>query len=494
MKNRAISLLLIFFIGGASLANAQDWRALRTNGSYLYNTVYGVIMAYRVDTAWASGSDSVFRSFPVIQQLNSNCYSPSEGSWIGRLCVVKPNGDNVFTNYRYDSIVMKTHAGLGASWVMCDTGNVVATVVAVRDTNFCGLNDTVKIIALSSTISYINGTLCILSKHYGLISTPDLFHFPDDPMMSFYDHYSLVGMSNPPNGLQNLTREETFTYNVGDEFHWYNFFTNGGFINPYHEIESWAIYRVLEKVPTLTSDTLKYRFERCKKLREYYHNFSKDSTSEIFTNFHDTIVIIHLLNTSEVAGFDQLPGTEVYNTYGELFEHTMGLHMSGLRAKSFPAIYQFYSMMYPACWTRLSVDACGASTFYYDGIYGYEFECSYFTEQESDQLMYYKKGSIVWGTPYNCEELLSDEFNESISSKLLTIAPNPATDHVDITLKNAIAGLNFELFDLTGTIVKQALLKDPVTSIGCEDLHAGLYIYRITNAAGFNVSGKLAVQ
>ncbi len=93
-----------------------------------------------------------------------------------------------------------------------------------------------------------------------------------------------------------------------------------------------------------------------------------------------------------------------------------------------------------------------------------------------------------------CDTLLTTQVDENAMDEMVKIYPNPATNRVEIILNNTNAGLNFELFDLTGTIVKQALLKDPVTSIGCEDLHAGLYIYRITNSAGFNVSGKLAVQ
>lgn len=493
MKKLRLLLILMLICCWGSFCNAQDWRTLRTNGSYMFMAdVNELFSAYRVDSVWVSGNDSIFMSFPVIQRMDYNCYSPTEGSWMGRRMVAKPNGDNVFINYSYDSLVIKTTAGAGDSWQMCDSGNVVASVIAVKDTNFLGLNDSVKVISLNSPISYINGSKVLLSKHYGLIKTPELFHFPNDPMMDQYCIYSLQGMSNPAVGVQNLTRVETYTYSVGDEFHRYTFDKSGGFGTPIQIDESWAIYHVVEKLVSASPDSLKYRFERCMKQRIYYGTV--DSTAEVFTKIHDTILIIHLLNNSDVMNFDQLPGEPVFDNSNVLYEHRMGLHPSGLRSKTYPDIDENYWMLNPLCWQVPIVDACIGPSYVFEGIYGADFNCSYYEIESNYELVYFKKGIQTWGTSYSCEIILSDEFNNELMARKVTVSPNPATDYFEISLKNMYPNLSFELYNLTGHLVKSALINESSITIQCSDLPAGLFLYRITNATGFMSCGKLAVQ
>jgi|GEM_PF-1840604 len=493
MNKPARFFLILMILLCGSLCQAQDWRTLRTNGVYMFSDdVFNEYHAYRVDSAWASGSDSIFMSFPVIQQLDYDCYSPTEGSWTGRMTVVKPDGDDVFINYRYDSIIIRTTAGVGDSWLMCDSGNVTATVIAIKDTNLLGLNDSVKVISLSSSLSYINGTKLLLSKHYGLIKMPELFNFPDDPWGYQHLTYSLKGMSNPQVGVQNLSRRETYTYDIGDEFHRYHYDESGGWSMAYRENESWAIYRVLEKVTTASPDTLMYRFERCMKQHNYYSD--TDTLSDLFTLFHDTLLITHVLNNTDALNFDQLPGEPAYNNYNQLYEHTMNLHTSGKRGKSYPDTDETYWLVNPLCWSPPIVDACVGRTYYYDGIYGPDYYCAYWVYIINTQLVYYKKGSETWGTPYDCGTILSDDFNEEVTARMVTVSPNPATDHIEIALKNLNAALSFELYNLTGNVVKSFLITEPTTTISCSDLNAGLYLYRISGTSGFIASGKLAVQ
>lgn len=292
---KRIFMLLVLVVHLNGLVLSQEWRAISTNGVFMYSTIHDYsedYFAYRVDSVIPNGNDTILKSFPVIKKNYYDCYSPFFSSWIGRMVIIRPNGENIFINYKSDSIRIKTLANTGESWNMCVQGNVVATVTETKDTLILGLADSVKTITLTSTITQINGKKMTLSQHYGLVRLPDFHDLPDNPYISEYTYgyiyldYTLVGMSNPEAGIQDLTMRDVYTYNIGDEFHWYSLNKVDWLItNPYHEYESWSIYYVLDTLHATTSDTIKYLMKRCEKQRYYYHDSDNDSSSQTFTLF-----------------------------------------------------------------------------------------------------------------------------------------------------------------------------------------------------------------
>ncbi len=502
--NKRIFILLIFFIHIHWLALSQEWRTIRTNGVFLYksNDTFGDYFAYRIDSVIPNGNDTILKSFPVIKKNNYDCYSPFKSSWIGKMIIIRPDGENIFINYKNDSIRIKALANIGDSWVMCDQGNVVATVTGIKDTVILGLSDSVKTITLNSTILQINGKKITLSKHYGLIRLPDFYDIPDNLYATdyaseyVYINYNLVGMSNPEAGIQNLTLRDAYTYTIGDEFHRYILNKDDWLLsNPYHESESWSIYNILDTLHSNSPDTIKYLMKRCAKHRYYYQNSDNDSSSQTFTAFNDTIIVSQVLNSADEDDFNRLPNEPYY------FDHESGfsanhltIHESGIIGKMTPYVDITLWNTSDTCWRYPTVDACTGSNKYYKGIYGADFLCHYNYYLSQSTLVYYKKGTQTWGTPYDCATILSTGFNEQFALNKFSIIPNPASDYFAIKIeRNYTGSMNFELFNIYGTKLKEEQISNTTTTVSCGELSDGIYLYRIYNKSQVLSSGKIMV-
>lgn len=503
--NKRIFMLLVLIVHLNGLVLSQEWRAIRTNGVYMYSTIHDFsedYFAYRIDSVIPNGNDTILKSFPVIKKNYHDCYSPFYSSWIGKMVIIRPNGETIFINHKNDSIRIKTLANTGASWNMCDQGNVVATVTEIKDTLVLGLVDSIKTITLTSTIPQINGKKMTLSQHYGLIRLPDFYDLPDNLYVSeytsvyMYVNYTLVGMSNPEAGIQDLTMREAYTYNIGDEFHRYSLYKEDGLVsNPYHENESWSIFQVLDTLPATINDTIKYLMKRCAKHRYYYSNSDNDSSSQTFTMFNDTVTVSLIINNTDETEFNHLSYEPFYLDHESGYSaNHLTVHESGIVGKMTPYIDITLSSVNDTCWRYPIVDACTGPDIFYKGIYGADFYCFFYNYVSQNTLVYFKKGTQTWGTPYDCGTILSSEFNEQFALNKFSITPNPASDYFTINIDRYLKGtMNFELFNIYGTKIKKEEISNPTTTVSCGELSDGIYLYRIYDKSQVLSSGKLMV-
>ena len=61
---------------------------------------------------------------------------------------------------------------------------------------------------------------------------------------------------------------------------------------------------------------------------------------------------------------------------------------------------------------------------------------------------------------------------------LLRVCPNPATDFIDVYVKQQDGG-RAEIFDVNGKVVKSVQLKNEVNRIAISDLPQGVYVLRV---------------
>ena len=73
----------------------------------------------------------------------------------------------------------------------------------------------------------------------------------------------------------------------------------------------------------------------------------------------------------------------------------------------------------------------------------------------------------------------------------IKISPNPAQDHLDIQLAKPVSNCVFQLYDIVGRVLLQQQLTSSNNSIPTSQLSTGVYLYKVVNAAGNAVSGKL---
>ena len=122
MKN-LLSLVSILVVGFAGFA--QDYQCIRDNATYLYSDGTRV-KAINIDSVVSTLQGLEYYNYPCISyNPDTWCYSRFGPSWIGRKVLVKPDGDNVFTNKNNQTVNIKTLKSIGESWTCYkfDDGN-----------------------------------------------------------------------------------------------------------------------------------------------------------------------------------------------------------------------------------------------------------------------------------------------------------------------------------------------------------------------------------
>ncbi|HNW90016.1 MAG TPA: T9SS type A sorting domain-containing protein [Bacteroidales bacterium] len=492
MRNLKITFLLFVIYLLQSSGHTQNWQTIKPIGEFIFSTGnnYQPYSAYRIDTLQPVNIiDTIYKSYYVIKRVDFSCYSDTMGSWIGKQVIIKPNGWNIFINYNNDSIRINTLAMPGQLWPVCSEGNVSANVVSIKDTLILGLQDSIKIIVFSSTIPEVNGQKIILSKHYGLVSVPDLYSFPNDPW-SYNLKYSLAGMSSPKAGIQNPRLRDVYTFDVGDEFHIYTLYNPFDY-NWYPEYESWATLKVIDTLAAINSDTLKYKLKRC--YTEKYSHLVDTIIQIEYTKSNDTTTVALFLNNSFETEFNHLPD-EPYYTNDGLTSNSLRVHASGIIGKVTPSYYNTLFNNF-SCWNYLNVDGCIINPIFYPGILSSYYDAWYIDCRNKSTLIYFKKGNQTWGIPFSCDSILAMGNSEVPRENFISITPNPAYGYFTINTNDQNAKhYLFEMFDLFGNLLFQTKVIGNKTVINCRNFPKGMCFYRLTDDSGKTQSGKIIIQ
>ncbi len=234
--------ILLFFIFSTSYS--QNYRCIKTNSETYFADPDGFIRAIRIDSMEVDGLDTILFNFNNIIAVDYDCFRTDLGSWIGRPVLIKDNRDIYFFNYYNDSILIRTQADVNESWICYqwfDKSKIVAKVTSVKKDTILGIVDSIKIIELQAVDSLgyqishdINGWQLKLSKNYGFISMPSFMVFPDFGDGVYNKHhpdlgpFNLIGFTNPETGTTNLTWDEIYNYEPGDEIHTSTYDQGGG--------------------------------------------------------------------------------------------------------------------------------------------------------------------------------------------------------------------------------------------------------------------------
>ncbi|MFH1937152.1 MAG: T9SS type A sorting domain-containing protein, partial [Bacteroidota bacterium] len=112
-------------------------------------------------------------------------------------------------------------------------------------------------------------------------------------------------------------------------------------------------------------------------------------------------------------------------------------------------------------------------------------------------LVYFKKGTEVWGTPVStsCNTLLSDELRFANYELRITIYPNPVKSQVIIQIDEFKQGssVEFRLFDFLGREVYRTEIRQSPYAMNRPPLQNGLYIWQVTGEEETS-TGKLILE
>lgn len=490
MKTRYIFLLLLTMV--TVKARAHDYQTVYANQTAFFNnSSKDQIKGLRVDSVKVAAADTILYPFATIQEVSAGCFSPYKASWLGEKIVIKPDFTNLFFNRDGDTITLKTQALLNETWIAfqrADTFRVEARVQAAELETELGISDSVKTIALrlldqqGNTVDHALNKLKVkISKIHGFVETLNFYLFPDIFVRSPHDmpmSYTLVGLTNPKVGIQNLTWFGVNGFNPGDELHVQEHnIGDPNFFLPVREYDNRCIYKYLER--TNYADSIVYRYARKQSIKTVY----TDSTTLV--TFNDTVRSVVLAN----PGFDKLPGEPIFQGNSA---QQMYMRDDEFRTKIRPsAMNELYE--YPGngdCWSTIAGEGCLPEIRYIDGLGGPYYYCyGYAGDSEERKLVYYKKGETEWG-----EKLIVTGAKNLKNRAGLQVFPNPTRNVVTFQLNDDAGTHEVRIYNQNGSLVKTEQFKGSTCKIKLTGFKSGIYFYRLTSSTSAEYSGKLVVD
>ena len=500
MKN-LLSLVSILLAGLTIFS--QDYQCIKADAVYLFYGDYST-RAIAMDSVQDHPDYQSFYNFRVIGEDDYSwpeCLSKDWPSWIGPKTDIYINGDHYFFNYLLEPILIKTSGNAGDSWVsynFSDSRFIESTIFQKALVEFLGMTDSVKKISFQAKdqngipISHsINDKHIWISKNYGLVKALNFKLFPDLNDIWDYGVEELVlsGISNPETGIQNLTARDIFDFDINDEFHnWYYSWNLSG------EVDDKTILTVIGK-EWLSEDIVKYTKKRCGR-RIYYTNMIEDTTYY----YDDTITETIDFNNITSMSLDALSGsyTESGDSLFKYYEITYQDFYEdfGRRTKN---TYGGYFSEYPHDCIQEIITKKAATNKDYGFLYGYAdgLGGAYYQDDWGmyhSGLVYYKKGDETWGTPFNCDSLLTGNY-EIPGDLRANLYPNPFHDFTRLSIDNPEnKEYQFQLFNSMGVQVKEYQFQTNDIIIPRENLGNGIYFYLLSDDGQFKCGGKLVIK
>ncbi|MES2703332.1 MAG: T9SS type A sorting domain-containing protein [Bacteroidota bacterium] len=185
------NLFLLILILAASGATAQNYECLQSGVQPYYINANGYLRAIRIDSVRTFADSVIYYPFRTPRGEYAGhplTLDTNGGSWVGKKVVKLNDGTFLFDNYWGDTVLLKTQANVGDSWVFySDAGAVYyrAAVTAKDTMSVLAAVDSVKRITVSAynssgplTTDPMNGLEIVLSKEHGFVQVCDLYMFP----------------------------------------------------------------------------------------------------------------------------------------------------------------------------------------------------------------------------------------------------------------------------------------------------------------------------
>jgi hypothetical protein len=297
-----------------------------------------------------------------------------------------------------------------------------------------------------------------ISKHLGLVKTVNFYYF-EHITDNFYhfDEFYLIGINEPQLGFQNINlREQYYDFQIGDEFHIWDI--EDYFLS--YSSEKKIINRYLSRNDY--EDSILYFYER-----KIY--------SEIKT-FIDGTLNVEISTSIDTVKQNIVKGLLFYTEPNELDGVYKVMIVNNELPKMYMFSYDFIETEGP-CLIPSNVDAYYSLPTYYLGLGGpFYAYCEIFHNKQGYELVYYKKGDIKIGTPF--------DFNVSIPNNKkdnsFSIFPNPANNYITIQCANndILDNSIIEIYDIQG---RKHFSKDIKISkqIDISFLKSGYYLVKI---------------
>ena len=488
MKKLIFILLFITPI----LLQAQDYTNICTTGTTFFKkSTTNMVKAYKTTSyTLPGGTDTIFASFATIRDTAASCFDTTKGSILGRkIYRVGATKTFFFFNKKKDTVRVEAKAQVGYTWkfVNLTAGPFLqANVISMAPDTVVGILDNVMLVQLTAkrtdgtTVSNPwNGKFFKLSEHYGFSRIFDMVNVPFDTT-----YYTLVGKSTPVIGIQDFTWKDVYSYNIGDVFD-FTGYDNGlapGQTSNWKEIKT-----VFAKTTWGTAiDSVQYKFDRCRS------TITNPGNNHVY--IHDTIIVKYNFKTmahdSSIMRFpDQFYRENIYASQFDRYQKAFNNRQS---KKIGQDKYRYINTCFvvPTGSVILNEnysEGLGLSTYFRDDQ----------TVQNYYNLVYYKKGTEIWGTAIGtqCSPLLDVQEQPSANAQLVRIVPNPMKNSAELVIEgvNMNQDLQFVIYNIVGREVYRTRVTSSHMSFDRNNLNPGLYIYLLTGKENI-AKGKFVIE
>jgi type IX secretion system substrate protein len=494
-------LFTLLFLLCTYACQAQNYQCLQSGILHYFTNSNGYLRGIRIDSVKSIGSDIVYYPFHTLRgsyfyMMNEWLTDSSGGCWLGKNVIQQTDGTFLFDNLSGDTVVVKTLANPGDSWVFYnDTSSryYIASVVATDTMTVLGTIDSVKKIKVTSYLAGIinstdplNNFEIILSKNNGFVSVFDLYTFPyhspdTNAYVPAYDIYLDMIVSYPdwiarlgtrPNSFNSIfslvnfhnpTQLEIFNFNIGDVF-FYNqhinyFYGSGGTI-------------IFDSIISKTSPD-PYHVEY--SVYEWSYGTTYGSGMDygmVWHTFYDSIKTL-TFDTSGIFNPGIMPESE--GTFDSIYYYRPN-----------DTTHCFTSDYYAV--TSELFEGDDYSTAYKPGFEEVSYSTFDHSATYSSSLVYWLKNGIQCGTP----PAQPNRIPALTGKNYCQISPNPATD--ELTIKTSITlPYTITLTNMVGQAVTTIHTTKQQETLNLTNAPSGVYTVNVTDEGGSRYNEKVVI-
>lgn len=466
-----------------------SYRLFRPNVQYLYanplapsrysSPVLGIKLGSQIcETTYTSAQVSPFE-MPEACILRVSAFIGSQvchNEQATQLTITSPDGFS-------EVLTIRQKAGVGESWqAMSGNQTIYGRVEAVVEEDFLGLSDSVKYIALylendaGGLVPLYEEIPLRISRNYGLLSGVFMHWLGEET-----GNIELLGMSNPPVGLQNPSRGSIFQLEAGDLLHLkFKQTENTPALQHIHTEDQATVTDVW-----WNSDNtlLRYTFEADRK--RYFEGLNA-STDTIYTEGE---TYVEEISWPQLAYLDRQPGS-VYpdqnlpNSVRVVALIPDAFCEQAAKQLQIPMLNPLGNCYFP--WS----DAQEGPAFY-DQLSGPYYSFASLDGFDTRELRYVRLNS-----GYTCGEPFDVMVNtHTLNPTDILLYPNPARDYAQLSWDQSWAStILLDVYDCQGRCLMRNSLLNNGQKIDLTSWSAGIYLLKCRMSDGLSCWKRLVIR
>jgi len=487
-------LLIIFLVIG-NLCNAQNYQCLRAGVKHYFINANGYLRGITIDSVSKLGDAIIYYPFHTprgsydVTGTSQLSLDSNGGSWLGKKVKQSSDGTFVFDGYWNDSVVIKTQANIGDSWVFySDTSGLryKATLVSKDTMTVLSSPDSVEKIMINAyngldrvTSDSLDNFTIILSKNNGFVQVFDLFMFPyhepgatykpgmdfflDRSTCNYYDVNFARGFSPSRNitlfkliNFINPNDQQLHNWNVGDMIENYHSFANFPVTSDWDSGITYYDY-ILETVTNkiVSGHKISYTLTGDNYVCGYYTDPCYIIDNARRYSFYDTAF--------SIADSAFIPEENVYENYIFYFPNDAS---DCLLTPEYVKVEAGYYVVHPA---DPRIYKLGIGLTYFEFIDPGDLIWEY------DGLVYTKLNGISCGT-------LSVNNVTAQESDQIDLYPNPASKELNVTATDKIMTLAISNVSGETVFTKEYNAKHKHVKVDVAELPAGVYLVTVNES------------